>query len=92
MKGVREGNRTLLAKAITLIESNAEKHFLPAQELIKELSALFRKFHSHWHNGSSSEQEKHFIENFGLYLIEQGHKVAVLAIDPQFHYQQRQYF
>ncbi|HQO46859.1 MAG TPA: methylmalonyl Co-A mutase-associated GTPase MeaB, partial [Candidatus Cloacimonas sp.] len=36
-KGVREGNRTLLAKAITLIESNAEKHFLPAQELIKEL-------------------------------------------------------
>ena len=37
VKGVLNSERTLLAKAITLIESNAEKHFLQGQELIQKL-------------------------------------------------------
>ena len=82
VKGVREGNRTLLAKAITLIESNAEKHFLPTQELIKELLPYSGNSIRIGITGVPGAGKSTFIENFGLYLIEQGHKVAVLAIDP----------
>ncbi len=81
-KGVREGNRTLLAKAITLIESNAEKHFLPAQELIKDLLPYSGNSIRIGITGVPGAGKSTFIENFGLYLIERGHKVAVLAIDP----------
>lgn len=82
VNGVLKSDRTLLAKAITLIESNAEKHFEMGQELIKELLPFSGKSIRIGITGIPGVGKSTFIENFGLYLIEKGHKVAVLAIDP----------
>ena len=82
VKGVLNSERTLLAKAITLIESNAEKHFLQGQELIQKLLPYSGNSIRIGITGVPGAGKSTFIESFGLYLIEQGHKVAVLAIDP----------
>lgn len=81
-KGVREGNRTLLARAITLIESNAPRHFEAGQELIRRLLPSSPESIRIGITGVPGSGKSTFIENFGLWLIERGHKVAVLAVDP----------
>lgn len=81
-KGVLANNRTLLSKAITLIESNAPKHFETGQELIKRLLPHSGKSIRIGITGVPGAGKSTFIESFGLWLIEQGHQVAVLAIDP----------
>ena len=82
MDGVLAGDRAALARAITLVESAAPQHAEPAQAL---LSALLP------HTGASirigitgvpGAGKSTFIDTFGCYLTERGHKVAVLAIDP----------
>ena len=80
--GVRQGNRTLLAKAITLIESNSSKHFDLGQELIRRLLPGSTDSIRIGITGVPGAGKSTFIESFGLWLLEQGHKVAVLAIDP----------
>jgi len=82
VKGIRSGNKALLAKAITLIESNAEKHFNIAQELIKEVLPYTGRSIRIAITGMPGAGKSTFIETFGLFLIEKGHKPAVLAIDP----------
>jgi len=82
IEGVRNSNRTLLSKAITLIESNAQNHFQSGQELLKQLLPHSGKSVRIGITGVPGAGKSTFIERFGLYLIEQGHKVAVLAIDP----------
>lgn len=81
-KGIIEGDITSLSKAITLIESNSEKHFEPAQELLKRLLPRSGKSIRIGITGVPGAGKSSFIERFGLHLISLGKKVSVLAIDP----------
>ena len=80
--GVQARDATVLARAITLIESTAPQHAEKAAELMKLL--LPHRDHSVriGITGVPGVGKSTFIEVFGLYLCEQGHRVAVLAVDP----------
>jgi len=82
VKGVLENDRTILSRAITLIESNSPAHNAKAQEVLKELLPHTGKSIRVGITGFPGAGKSTLIETLGLYLIEQGHKVAVLAIDP----------
>ena len=74
--------RRSMAKAITLLESTRPDHRLRADEL---LNAILPKSGNSFRLGISGVPgvgKSTFIEVLGLYLIEKGHRVAVLAIDP----------
>lgn len=80
--GVLEGNRTIIAQAITLIESNSAKHFEMAQEVLTRLMPYTGKSIRIGFTGVPGAGKSTLIEAFGTMLCEQGHKVAVLAVDP----------
>ncbi|WP_044340069.1 methylmalonyl Co-A mutase-associated GTPase MeaB [Rossellomorea aquimaris] len=80
--GVLKGDRSSLAKAITLIESNAEQHYAMGQELLQELLPYTGKSFRIGITGVPGAGKSTFIEAFGEMLCEQGLRVAVLAIDP----------
>lgn len=82
VSGVINKNLTVLSKAITLVESNSQKHIELAQEVIKQLLPHTGKSIRIGITGSPGAGKSTFIESFGSYLCEQGHKVAVLAVDP----------
>jgi len=71
-----------LARAITLVESTAVRHATEAAELMRSL--LPHRDHSVriGITGVPGVGKSTFIEAFGLYLCEHGHRVAVLAVDP----------
>ena len=77
-----KGDRRTLAKSITLVESSLPADNLEAQELLKNVLPHAGKSFRIGITGVPGVGKSTFIENFGLYLISQGHKVAVLAIDP----------
>ncbi|MBT2677586.1 methylmalonyl Co-A mutase-associated GTPase MeaB [Bacillus sp. ISL-35] len=79
---IMNGNRTALAKGITLIESNAEHDFQYAQSLLQRLLPVSGKSIRIGITGVPGAGKSTFIESFGSYLCELGHKVAVLAVDP----------
>jgi LAO/AO transport system kinase len=79
---IMDGNRTALAKGITLIESNAEHDFQYAQSLLQSLLPRSGKSIRIGITGVPGAGKSTFIESFGSYLCELGHKVAVLAVDP----------
>lgn len=80
--GILTGNRTSLARAITLIESNAEHHFQNAQALLETLLPHSGNSIRIGITGVPGAGKSTFIEAFGSWLCGLGHKVAVLAIDP----------
>ena len=75
-------NRAELARAITLVESTREDHQREAQALITELMPQTGKSLRLGITGVPGVGKSTFIEAFGLHIIGQGHRVAVLAIDP----------
>ena len=77
-----KGDRRTLAKSITLVESSLPADNLEAQELLKNVLPHAGKSFRIGITGVPGVGKSTFIENFGLHLIAQGHKVAVLAIDP----------
>ena len=79
---LRQGNRRALAKAITLVESKLDSHRQQAESLIEALLPYSGNSVRIGITGIPGVGKSTFIENFGLYLIEQGKKVAVLAVDP----------
>ncbi len=81
-RGILHNNRALLAQSITLIESNASKHFVKGQELINQIQPYTGKSIRIGITGVPGAGKSTFIEAFGSYLCELGHRVAVLAIDP----------
>ena len=80
--GVLNKDRTILSRAITLIESNAKKHFDLAQELIKEILPFTGNSIRVGITGLPGAGKSTFIETFGLYLINNNLSPAILAIDP----------
>ena len=77
-----QGNRRSLAKAITLTESKLERHRDEAQALLEQILPHTGKSIRIGITGIPGVGKSTFIEAFGLHLIRQGHKVAVLAVDP----------
>ncbi|MEC1155414.1 methylmalonyl Co-A mutase-associated GTPase MeaB [Cytobacillus horneckiae] len=82
-KELLQGNRSALARSITLIESNAEHHFRPAQELLQNLLSYSGNSIRIGITGVPGAGKSTFIEAFGTYLCDDlGLNVAVLAVDP----------
>ncbi|MDQ0269369.1 methylmalonyl Co-A mutase-associated GTPase MeaB [Cytobacillus purgationiresistens] len=78
-----KGERSALARSITLIESNAEHHFRPAQVLLHKLLSHSGKSIRIGITGVPGAGKSTFIETFGTYLCDDlGLNVAVLAVDP----------
>ena len=80
--GVLAGNRTILARAITLVESSSRMHEVQAQEVLQRLLSKTAKARRIGVTGVPGVGKSTFLESFGCYLIDNGHKVAVLTIDP----------
>lgn len=82
VKGILEGNRTILGRAITLVESSLQKHHAQAQRIIERCIPYSGKSIRIGITGIPGVGKSTFIETFGKYLTSHGHKIAVLAIDP----------
>ncbi len=82
IKGVRQCNRRILAKTITLMESLRPEHRQTARQVLDGLLPFAGKAIRIGITGVPGVGKSTFIESFGLQLIEKGHKVAVLAVDP----------
>ena len=82
VQGVLANDRAMLGRAITLVESEAERHMAQAQAMLQELLPHSGRSIRIGITGVPGVGKSTFIERFGVYLIEQGHRVAVLAIDP----------
>jgi len=74
--------RRAIAKAITLLESTRADHRVQADELLTALLPHTGKAFRLGISGVPGVGKSTFIEALGLYLISQGHRVAVLAVDP----------
>jgi len=81
-QNIADGNRYMLSQAITLIESSAPKHQQKAQEIIEKCLPYAGDSIRIGITGVPGVGKSTFIESFGKYLTNKGHKLAVLAIDP----------
>ncbi|MCL6272765.1 methylmalonyl Co-A mutase-associated GTPase MeaB [Muricauda sp. 2012CJ35-5] len=81
-KGIFAGDKTLLAKGITLLESSNPIHFEKANEVIQKCLSKPTKSVRIGITGVPGVGKSSFIEVFGKTLTNQGKKVAVLAVDP----------
>ncbi|MGD9869148.1 MAG: methylmalonyl Co-A mutase-associated GTPase MeaB [Hyphomicrobiales bacterium] len=82
VRGVREGSRAMLARAITLIESSKAEHRQMAGQLLQALWKDTSKSHRIGITGVPGVGKSTLIDQLGTNLTAQGHKVAVLAVDP----------
>jgi GTPase len=80
--GVLDGQRRALAKAITLIESTRADHQQRAQQVLNMLLPQTGNAIRIGISGVPGAGKSTFIEALGIWLIEQGKKLAVLAVDP----------
>jgi GTPase len=80
--GIRAGERAALARGITLVESSRGDHQEAAQVLLAGVLDLSGGAVRIGLSGAPGVGKSTFIEAFGLFLISQGLKVAVLAVDP----------
>ena len=81
-QAIRTGDRAALPRAITLVESTRPDHREQAQRLLLELMPDAGKGLHVGITGVPGVGKSTAIEALGMYLIEQGHRVAVLAVDP----------
>ena len=79
---VRRGDRTALPRAITLVESTRADHRDRAQQLLLALMPDAGRAMHVGITGVPGVGKSTAIEALGMYLIERGHRVAVLAVDP----------
>ena len=81
LDGVRSGDRTVLGRVISLVESNADHHMDLAQKLLRSLLPETGKALRIGITGVPGAGKSTFIDAFGSMLTAKGHKVAVLAVD-----------
>lgn len=81
-EGIRSGNKRLIGKAITLVESKKTEHRQQAEDLLKRIMPFTGNSVRVGITGVPGAGKSTFIENFGKLAISNGKKVAVLAIDP----------
>ena len=82
VEGVAKGDRMMLSRAITLIESNSPRHFAKAQRVLQRLLPRTGKALRIGITGVPGAGKSTMIEAFGNMLCDEGHKVAVLTVDP----------
>ncbi|GAA3069439.1 methylmalonyl Co-A mutase-associated GTPase MeaB [Streptosporangium carneum] len=82
VQGVKEGSRAWIARAITLVESSRADHRELAQRLLGELSPLAGRARRVGVTGVPGVGKSTFIDALGTRLTGEGHRVAVLAVDP----------
>jgi LAO/AO transport system kinase len=80
--GVRANDRAALGRAITLVESHKPEHRVVAQELLQQLLPHTGRAHRIGITGVPGVGKSTTIDQLGLNLVEAGHRVAVLAVDP----------
>jgi len=80
--GVLAGDRTTLGRTITLVESNSLRHEALAQDVLRQLLHRTGQSIRVGITGVPGAGKSTFIEALGNYLIGQGYRVAVLAVDP----------
>jgi LAO/AO transport system kinase len=81
-RGIRAGERAVIARAITLVESRRADHQKSARHLVQELLAATGKAVRVGITGVPGVGKSTTIDALGTYLTGKGHKVAVLAVDP----------
>src|ERR1700744_2974367 len=79
---LRGGSRAALARAITLVESRRADHQASARDLVQALLPQTGSAIRVGITGSPGVGKSTTIDALGMFLIEHGHKVAVLAVDP----------
>ena len=82
IRGVRKRDRRLLSKTITLIESARPDHQQLARQIVDELLPHTGRAIRLGITGVPGVGKSTFIESLGMSLVENGHRVAVLAVDP----------
>jgi LAO/AO transport system kinase len=82
VRGILECDRMILARAITIIESNAPKHFAMGQEIVQRILPYTGKAARVGITGVPGAGKSTFIEALGNRLCDMGQKIAVLAVDP----------
>jgi LAO/AO transport system kinase len=81
-KDLRSGYRAALARAITLVESRRADHQAAARDLVQALLPDTGRAVRVGITGAPGVGKSTTIDALGMFLIEHGHKVAVLAVDP----------
>ena len=82
IKGIREGDISILSRAVTLVESSKPAHQEIAQQLIEKCLPFAGNAKRIGITGVPGAGKSSLIETLGMYLVRKGHKLAVLAIDP----------
>ncbi len=82
VNGILRGDITILSRAVTLVESNREDHQRMAQQIIEGCLPHSGKSMRIGITGVPGAGKSTSIDAFGIHLIRQGHRLAVLAIDP----------
>ena len=82
IQGILDGNRRMIAKTITLIESSLKEHKNSAFKVMEKILPHTGKSIRLGITGVPGVGKSTFIENLGIFLAQNGHKVAVLAVDP----------
>jgi LAO/AO transport system kinase len=81
-RGVIDGDRGMLARAVTLVESRSEEDRQLAHNLLQRVLPMTGRSHRIGITGVPGVGKSTFIDTLGMRLLEAGHRVAVLAIDP----------
>ena len=79
---ILKGNRAILARAMTIIESTHPKHHKLAGEILDKIMPLVGKAKRIGITGVPGAGKSTLLEALGMYLVNSGLKVAIIAIDP----------
>ncbi|MCA1784654.1 MAG: methylmalonyl Co-A mutase-associated GTPase MeaB, partial [Desulfobacteraceae bacterium] len=82
IQGIKDRNRRMIAKTMTLIESRVPAHQEMAAKIMEQILPMAGNSIRLGVTGVPGVGKSTFIENLGVYLAGAGHQVAVLAVDP----------
>lgn len=82
VEGILRGNRVILSQAVTLVESSLPAHRDKAQAIIEQCLPHAGNAIRVGITGVPGAGKSTSIDSFGMHLLDKGHKLAVLAIDP----------